>query len=142
MHRLLLEYEHGMPLKRRQQLAKLLPDICQQSSDRERVATEAERASIKVMQVEYMRRHVGDEFRAIISGITNFGMFVEITDLLVEGLIRVRDMDDDYYIYDEKKYSLVGRKTKKRYRLGDKVTIRVARVDPEEREIDFTLVPD
>ena len=131
-----------MPLKRRQQLAKLLPDICQQSSDRERVATEAERASIKVMQVEYMRRHVGDEFRAIISGITNFGMFVEITDLLVEGLIRVRDMDDDYYIYDEKKYSLVGRKTKKRYRLGDKVTIRVARVDPEEREIDFTLVPD
>jgi exoribonuclease R len=69
-------------------------------------------------------------------------MFVEITDLLVEGLIRVRDMDDDYYIFDEKRYALTGRKTKKRYRLGDKVTIKVVRVDPEEREIDFALVPE
>ena len=142
VHRLLHEYEHALPLKRRQQIAKELPDICKQSSDRERVATEAERASIKVMQVEYMKRHVGDEFHAIISGVTNFGMFVEITDLLVEGLIRVRDMDDDYYIFDEKRYALTGRKTKKRYRLGDKVTIRVVRVDPEEREIDFKLVTE
>jgi ribonuclease R len=142
VHRLLEEYAAGMPLKRRQHVAKVLPDICKQSSDRERVATEAERASVKVMQVEYMKRHVGDEFHAIISGVTNFGMFVEITDLLVEGLIRVRDMDDDYYIYDEKRYALTGRKTKKRYRLGDKVTIRVARVDTEEREIDFTLVTE
>lgn len=142
VHRLLFEYEHGMPLKRRQQMAKNLPDICKQSSDRERVATEAERASIKVMQVEYMKRHVGEEFHAIISGVTNFGMFVEITDLLVEGLIRVRDMDDDYYIFDEKRYCLTGRKTKKRYRLGDKVTIKVVRVDPEEREIDFKLMTE
>ncbi len=142
VHRLLNEYEHGMTMKRQQQVTKELPDICKQASDREKVATEAERASVKVMQVEYMKRHVGDEFHAIISGVTNFGMFVEITDLLVEGLIRVRDMDDDYYIFDEKKYALTGRKTRKRYRLGDKVTIRVARVDPEEREIDFTLVQE
>jgi ribonuclease R len=101
---------------------------------------EAERASVKVMQVEYMKRHVGDEFHAIISGVTNFGMFIEITDLLVEGLVRVRDMKDDYYVYDEKHYSLIGRRTKKRYRLGDKVKVQVVRVDPENREIDFVLV--
>ena len=90
--------------------------------------------------VEYMKRHVGDQFHAIISGVTNFGLFVEITDLLVEGLIRVRDMEDDYYVFDDKRYALTGRRTKKRYRLGDKVNIQVVRVDPEEREIDFVLV--
>jgi ribonuclease R len=142
VHRLLHEYATGMSLKRRAHYAAALPDICKHSSDREKVATDAERASVKVMQVEYMKRHVGEEFHAIISGVTNFGMFVEITDLLVEGLIRVRDMDDDYYIFDEKRYALTGRKTKKRYRLGDKVTIKVVRVDPEEREIDFALVPE
>lgn len=140
VHRLLSEYAHKMPHKRREQLVELLPDVCKQSSDKERVATEAERASVKVMQVEYMKRHLGEEFHAIISGVTNFGLFVEIADLLVEGLIRVRDMEDDYYVYDEKHYALTGRRTKKRYRLGDKVTIKVVRVDPEEREIDFVLV--
>jgi len=140
VHRLLNEYGTKMSQKRRELLLKTLPDICEQSSNLERIAMEAERASIKVMQVEYMRRHVGDEFHAIISGVTNFGLFVEITDLLVEGLIRVRDMEDDYYVFDEKRYSLTGRRTKKRYRLGDKVNIQVARVDPEEREIDFVLI--
>ena len=140
VHRLLNEYAHEMPHRRREQLLQLLPDICKHSSDRERIAMEAERASVKVMQVEYMKRHVGDEFHAIISGVTNFGLFVEISDLLVEGLIRVRDLDDDYYVYDEKHYSLIGKRTKKRYRLGDKVAVQVVRVDPEEREIDFVLV--
>ncbi len=140
VHRLLQEYGTSMPVRRREHMRSVLPDICRQSSEMERVAMEAERASVKVMQVEYMKRHLGDEFHAIISGVTNFGLFVEIADLLVEGLIRVRDMEDDYYVYDEKKYSLIGRRTRKRYRLGDKVTIRVVRVDPEEREIDFILV--
>jgi ribonuclease R len=140
VHRLLLEYANKMPHKRRAQLLKTLPDICTQSSETERIAMEAERASVKVMQVEYMKRHVGDEFHAIISGVTNFGIFVEITDILVEGLIRVRDMEDDYYVFDEKHYALTGRRTKKRYRLGDKVNIKVVRVDPEERQIDFMLV--
>ena len=140
VHRLLYEYSNKMTHRRRDQLSSMLPDICKQSSDRERVALEAERASIKVMQVEYMKRHLGDEFHAIISGVTNFGLFVEISDLLVEGLVRVRDMEDDYYVHDEKRYALIGRHTKKRYRLGDRVTIQVARVDPEERQIDFVLV--
>lgn len=140
VHRLLHEYEHPLTQKRREYLIGILPDICKQSSDMERVAMEAERASVKVMQVEYMRRHVGDEFHALISGVTNFGLFVEITDLLVQGLIRVRDLGDDYYVYDEQHYALIGRRTKKRYRLGDKVMVQVVRVDPEEREIDFALI--
>jgi ribonuclease R len=140
VHRLLHEYEKKITQKRREQLIDLLPDICKQSSDRERVAMEAERESVKVMRVEYMKRHVGDEFHAIISGVMRFGLFVEIVDLLVEGFIRVRDMEDDFYVFDEKHYSLIGRRTKKRYRLGDKVEVKVVRVDPEEREIDFALV--
>jgi ribonuclease R len=140
VHRLLTEYAAKMPHRRRVELAGQLPDLCKQASDRERVATDAERASVKVMQVEYMKRHLGDVFHAIISGVTNFGMFVQIADLLVEGLIRMRDLEDDYYVYDEKHYSLIGRRTKKRYRLGDKVTVKVVRVDPEERQMDFALV--
>jgi len=140
VHRLLDEYSHKMPLRRRQHLADILPDLCAYSSERERVAMEAERASVKVMKVEYMKRHLGDEFHAIISGVMKFGLFVEITDLLVEGLVRIRDMEDDFYIHDEKHYSLIGKRTKKRYRLGDKVRIQVVRVDPKEREIDFILL--
>ncbi len=92
------------------------------------------------MQVEYMKRHVGDEFHGVISGVMRFGIFVEITDLLVEGLVHVRDLNDDYYEYDEKKYALIGSRTGKRYRLGDAVQVEVLRVNPEEREIDFAIL--
>jgi len=142
VHRLLYEYAHKMLQKRREQLIEQVPEICEIASDRERIAQNAERASVKVMQVEYMKRHLGDEFHAIISGVTNFGLFVEITDLLVEGLIHVRDLGDDYYTFDEKNYALIGRKGKKRFRLGDMVQVQVVRVDPEERKIDFRLVEE
>ncbi len=140
VHRLLSEYEHKMSHQRRLHYQKLLPEISDHSSQRERVAMEAERASVKVMQIEYMKRHLGDEFHAIISGVVNFGLFVRIDDLNVEGLVRVRDMEDDFYVYDEKRYSFIGRRTKKRYRLGDHVDIQVVRVDPEDQEIDFRLI--
>ncbi len=87
-----------------------------------------------------MKKHVGDEFQGIISGVMRFGIFVEITDLLVEGLVHVRDLNDDYYEYDEKKYALIGSRTGKRYRLGDPVQVKVLRVNPEEREIDFAIL--
>jgi ribonuclease R len=106
----------------------------------ERRAIEAERESVKVKQVEYMARHLGDELEGIISGVTNFGLFVEINDLLIEGLVRMRDLGDDYYVYDEKNYALTGRRTRKRYRLGDKIAVQVMRVDIEDREIDFRVV--
>jgi len=139
VHRLLHEYEKGISAQRRTELAKRLPGLCKQSSERERVAVEAERASVKVMQAEYMKRHVGDEFEGVIAGVTNFGMFVEINDLLVEGLIRMRDLADDYYLFDEKRYQLKGRSRGKVYRLGDKVRVQVVSVNPETREIDFAI---
>lgn len=139
VHRLLKEYARSSSLQRRQEVARRLPFIARQSSAMEKVAMEAERAAVKVMQVEYMKRHLGDEFDAIVSGVVRFGIFVEVVDLLVEGMIHVRDLQDDYYIYDEQKYSLIGQATGKRYRLGDMVRVKVIRVNPEEREIDFAI---
>lgn len=140
VHRLLYEYERGITPARRAELARRLPEICRQASERERLAQEAERESVRVMQVEYMKRHVGDEFEGVIAGVTNFGLFVEINDLLVEGLVRMRDLSDDYYLFDEQRYQLKGRSRGKVYRLGDKVRVQVVSVNPERREIDFRIV--
>lgn len=140
IHRLLKEYAAGVPPGRREEIAQNLPAVCRHSSERERTAMEAERASVKVMQVEYMKRHIGDEFEGVIAGVTTYGMFVEVNDLLVEGMIRVRDLQDDYYLFDERHYALRGRSTGRTYRLGDVVRVRVAAVHPEQREIDFAIV--
>lgn len=142
IHRLLKEYETNVSLERREIIRKRLPSIAKQSSEMERRAMDAERAAIKVIQVEYMKRHVGDEFHAVISGVTHFGIFVEVNDLLVEGMVHVRDLRDDYYVYDEKRFSLVGRRTGKQYRLGDSVYVKVVRVNPEERQIDFAIAEE
>ncbi|MGB2959321.1 MAG: RNB domain-containing ribonuclease, partial [Bacteroidota bacterium] len=139
VHRLLREYEHPVSIRRLEELRKSLPSVARQSSERERVAQEAERTSVKVMQVEYMKRHLGDTFDGVISGVLNFGFFVEIEDLLVEGLVRMRDLSDDYYLYDEKRYALKGRSKGKVYRLGDHVRVRVLAVNPEDHEIDFQV---
>ncbi len=140
VHRLLVEYSRGPSAKRVETLRKQLPAVAAESSDRERVAQAAERESIRVMQVEYMKRHLGDEFAGVIGGVTNFGFFVEINDLLVEGLVRVRDLADDYYIFDEKHYALTGRSRGRVFRLGDSVKVRILAVDSEERTIDLELV--
>ncbi|MBI3578390.1 MAG: ribonuclease R [Ignavibacteriales bacterium] len=140
VHRLLKEYNTSLSLQRREAIGQRLPFIAKQSSAMERVAMEAERAAIKVMQVEYMKRHLGDEFQGIVSGVMRFGLFIEINDLLVEGMIHVRDLEDDFYTYDEKQYALIGRRTGNQYRLGDSVHVKVVRVNPEEREIDFVMV--
>jgi ribonuclease R len=142
VHRLLHEYARNVSARHRDAMAKHLPFVCRQSSERERVAMDAERASVKVMQVEYMKRHVGDEFDGVIGGVMEFGLFVEINDLLVEGLVRVRDLTDDYYLFDEKHYALRGRSRGKIYRLGDPIRVRVSAVHPEEREIDFVVVDE
>lgn len=139
VHRLLKEYEGGLSPKRRSELSERLPTLCRWTSECERRAAEAERTSVKVMQVEYMKRHVGDEFEGVIGGVTDFGLFVEINDLLVEGLVRMRDLADDYYLYDEKHYALRGRSRGKTYRLGDRVRVKVVAVHPEEQQIDFGL---
>lgn len=138
VHRLLYNYENNVS----GQIYSLsqLEKICDSISASERNATEAERFSIKQKQIEYLKDHQGSEFSAIISGITNFGIFVKITDILAEGLVRLRDLDDDYYIYDEKKYAIVGKRTKKQYRLGDKIHVKLIRVDEERTELDFIIL--
>lgn len=113
--------------------------MCKHCSEREKVAAEAERDSIKVMQVEYMRQHLGQEFQGIISGVIQYGIFVEINDMLVEGMLHVRDLNDDYYVFDEKQYALTGERHGKQLRLGDAITVKVAKVTPERRQIDFVL---
>jgi ribonuclease R len=139
VHRLLEEYANGVTAARMEEIRRMLPDIARQSSNKEKVAAEAERASVKVMQVEYMKRHVGDEFAGVITGVTNFGLFVEINDLLVEGLVPVRELSDDYYLFDEKHYSLRGRSHGRVYRLGDPLRVQVLSVNAEERRIDFSI---
>lgn len=116
-----------------------LEEICNYASYKERNAVLAERMSIKMKQIDYLKNKIGEEFNGIISGITNFGIFVELSDSLAEGLIPYRLLEGDYYFFDEKNYSVVGRKSKKRIRLGDKVTVKIYRIDPEKKEIDFIL---
>ena len=137
VHRLLHQYidTGGVPVY---SLNKL-DDMCSHISDTERSAVDAERLSVKIKQTEYLSGHIGYEFSAIISGLTHFGIFVKITDILAEGLIRLRDLEGDFYVYDEKKYALIGRTTKKQFRLGDKVNVKLVRVDLEKTELDFII---
>jgi len=116
-----------------------LDEISDHISACERNAVDAERLSVKLKQIEYLSEHLGEEFSAIISGLTHFGIFVKIIDILAEGLIRLRDLEGDFYLYDEKKYALIGRATKKQFRLGDHVRVKLVRVDLEKTELDFII---
>ena len=115
---------------------------CAHSSAMEKRAADAERASIKYKQAEYLEDNIGTEYKGIISGVTEWGMYVEIEENKCEGMIRLRDIADDFYVLDEKNYCIVGQRKKKKYQLGDEVMIRVKKVDLSKRQIDFTLIPD
>ncbi|MFC1225990.1 ribonuclease R [Pedobacter sp. BG31] len=112
------------------------------SSAMEKRAAEAERASIKYKQAEFLENNIGTEYKGVISGVTEWGMYVEIEENKCEGMIRLRDISDDFYVLDEKNYCIVGQRKKKKYQLGDEVMIRVKKVDLSKRQIDFTLIPD
>lgn len=136
VHRLLTHYANGGKSVDQAELE----EICKYDSERERLATEADRASVKYKQVEYMQQFLGQIFDGVVSGVKDFGIFVELTANGCEGLVPIRDLDDDFYELDERTYSLVGYNTKRRFSLGDKVTIRVARADLERKHLDFELV--
>jgi ribonuclease R len=138
VHRLLDRYLNG---GRSVQLQKL-ESQCDHCSQMEQTAVSAERASIKYKQVEFMEGHLGEDFAGVVTGVTEWGLFVEISENMCEGLVSVRDLADDYYDFDERNYRLVGRRTNTVYRLGDKVVIRVARTDIERRQLDFVLISD
>lgn len=135
VHRLLARYLAGG----RSVNLQHLEDDCKHDSDMEQLASNAERASIKYKQVEYMRDHIGEEYVGMISGVTEWGLYVEIEENLCEGLIPMRDLADDYYDFDEKNHCLTGRRHNTRYRLGDKIKIRVARADLDKKQLDFVL---
>lgn len=138
VHRLLERYLAG---GRSVNLEKL-EDKCKHSSEMEQLAATAERSSIKYKQVEYMADRLGEVFSGVISGVTEWGLYVELDDNKCEGLVPMRDLADDYYDFDEKNYCLVGRRHNNRYRLGDMVTVQVARADINKRMLDFVLVED
>ncbi|MEA4936689.1 MAG: ribonuclease R [Paludibacter sp.] len=135
VHRLLERYASGGKSVN----AKEYEELCKHSSDMEQLASNAERASIKYKQVEFMAEHVGQVFDGVISGVTEWGIYVELVENKCEGMIPIRDLDDDYYTFDEKNYCLVGRRFHKKFQLGDELTVRVAKANLDKKQLDFVL---
>ncbi|NTU90641.1 MAG: ribonuclease R [Chlorobiaceae bacterium] len=145
VHRLLFEYE-GLRKKRKKiapqrltEIAGRIQSVCQISNEREKVAVEAERESIKLKQVEYMSAHLGKVYSGVISGATEYGIYVRMVDFAIEGLVHMRNLNDDYYEYDESSYSLVGKRKKRRLQIGQRLKVKVHEVDMTRRTIDLTL---
>jgi ribonuclease R len=138
VHRLLFHYLNGGQSANAEHYEKL----CQHSSQMEKKAADAERASVKYKQAEYLRDQVGNIFSGVISGVTEWGMYVEIIENKCEGMIRLRDISDDFYTLDEKNYAIIGQRKKKVYQLGDEVRIKVKNVDLTKKQIDFSLVQE
>ena len=142
VHRLLKQLHNGRyPVRLAQKLGPILTNVGKQSSDMERRSMEAEREAVKAKQVAYMAQQIGSQYEGIISGVINFGFFVRLTGPGCEGLVRVSTLDDDYYSYDETGYRMVGRRRGRVFRLGDRVTVGVLKVDIDAREIDLFLAP-
>ena len=136
VHRLLTRYLDGG----RSVSEVKYEEYCDHCSDMEQLAANAERASIKYKEVEFMSEHIGEEYEGTISGVTEWGIYVEINENKCEGMVPVRLLDDDYYDFDEKNYCLVGRRYHHQYNLGDSVKIRVEKADLERKQLDFSLV--
>ena len=138
VHRLLERYLAGGRSAGKDKLEQL----CKHSSDQEQLAANAERASIKYKQVEYMSDRLGEVYDGVISGVTEWGLYVELDENKCEGLVPMRDLADDYYDFDERNYCLVGRRYNHRYRLGDKIKVQVARCNLERKQLDFVIVDE
>ena len=135
VHRLLTAYQHGA----KSADAEYYETLCEHSSEMEVIATQAERASTKYKEVEFLSGKIGQEFDAHISGITEWGIYCEIDENHCEGMVSMRELDDDYYEFDEKNYCLRGRRYRNIYALGDPIKIIIQRANLEKRQIDFTL---
>ncbi|MGG5485896.1 ribonuclease R [Corallibacter sp.] len=135
-HRLLQHYLDGGKSANE----AIYEDKCKHSSNMEYLATKAERDSIKYMQIKFMQDHKDEEFVGVISGVTDWGIYVEIIDNKCEGMVRIRDIKDDYYEFDESQYAIVGRETKNMYQLGDEVIVKVKETDLVKKHLDFTLI--
>ena len=138
VHRLLQHYLDGGKSAK----ADKYEEKCDHSSEREMMASKAERNSIKYMQVKYMQDHPEQEFEGVISGVTEWGIYVEIIENKCEGMVRIKDISSDYFIFDERQYALIGQAKRKMYQLGDKVVVTVKNTDLERKHLDFNLVED
>ena len=138
VHRMLEHYLNGG----KSYIQDKYEDMCKHSSDMEQLAAKAERASIKYKQVEFMKDNVGKEFTGIISGVTQWGLYVEIVENKCEGMVPVRTLTGDFYEYDEAEFALIGSRTKIRYTMGDEVQIRVVSTDLDKRQLDFEMIID
>jgi len=140
IHRIIREHLEGKMTRGRQKhLNKIISDIAENASKRERIAEEAERESVNLKKVEFMEDKIGFEYKGIISGLTSFGMFVELENT-IEGLVHFSNMLDDYYLFDEDRLIIRGERTNKVYRIGDTVTVKVVKANKELIEIDFELI--
>ena len=136
VHRLLQHYLD----KGKTEKEEVFEEKCRHASNMEMLAASAERDSIKYMQIKFMEDHKNDDFLGVISGVTEWGIYVEIIENKCEGMVRIRDLKDDYYIFDERQYAIVGERTKKTYQLGDEVFVRVKATDLIKRHLDFSLI--
>lgn len=135
VHRLLQRYLDGgasVPLDEYE-------EKCDHSSEMEQRASDAERASIKYKQVEFLKAHEGEVFEGVISGVSEWGLYVELVENKCEGMIPMRELDDDFYQFDEDNYCLIGRRSRRRFQLGDALKIQVVRANLEKRQLDFKL---
>ncbi len=140
IHRIIKDYINGkLSNKKIKKLEKTLPEIAEHTSKTERVAEEAEREVEDMKKAEYMQEYIGENFKAVVSSLTRFGIFVQL-DNTIEGLIRFADMNDDYYDFDEENYLVMGERTGKVYKLGDKVSVKLINASPAKREIDFKFI--
>ena len=135
VHRLLEHYAEGGKNVNKQQYE----EYCQHSSDMEQLASNAERASIKYKQVEFMSGRIGQVFAGVISGVTEWGIYVELVENKCEGMIPIRDLDDDYYSFDEKNYCLIGHRYHRKYQLGDELTVKIAKANLDKKQLDFVI---
>jgi len=140
VHRLLKEFmrhKGSLSNKEIKKYSYLLPKVALHSSEREKIADQAEWDLIDMKKVEYISRHIGDVYEVYITGVTRFGLFVEVPTKMISGLIHISELHDDYYNYDEKTNSLIGERTGKIYRIGDKLEAVVVRADKLRMEVDF-----
>jgi ribonuclease R len=137
-HRLLQHYLEGGDAPK----AVVYEEKCKHSSKREELASKAERSSIKYMQIKYMQNHKDEVFEGVITGVTEWGIYVEITENKCEGMVRIRDIKSDYYTFDEKQYAIIGQSSKNMYQLGSNVKVKVKNTDLERKHLDFYLIED
>src|SRR5213078_1408178 len=139
VHRTLRESRQGMPEDRKEELIEELPEAARHTSERERRANDAERELVQWKKVKFMADKVGDEFDGYITGVAAFGLYIELIEHFVEGMVHVSTMADDYYRFVERAHILRGENTGRVYRLGDRVSVQVIKVDMERRQIDLGL---